>query len=372
MKKSGRGEVLVVGAGITGVTIAQCLADAGYGVELIDKRDHIGGNCSDYINEDGILVSRYGAHLFHTNDESVWSYIKKFSQWEPYRHTVFSFIEGKHVPVPINIETINILFGLGLKDPEEMKRWLEKEVEIIDDPKNSEEVALKIMGKRLYEKLFKNYTYKTWGRYPIELEASVISRIPMRFSLENHYFDDKYQFQPKYGFTKLFEKMIDNPKISLKLKMDFGEIKNHISKDTLVIYTGPIDEYFDYVFGKLEFRQISFTPVTYDKEYKLPNAVVNYPGEEEYFRAVEHKYISRQKHNKTVVSYERGVSSGIPCYPVLTVKNQQIYSKYLKKSQGEDNVIFAGRMGMFKYINMDVAIKEAMALVENLIKNETK
>ncbi len=368
-------DALVVGAGISGLTIAERLANFGKKVHVIDKRNHIGGNCYDFYNEDGILVSKYGAHLFHTNYEDVWEYVNKFSEFTPYQHKVLASVDGKLVPIPVNIKTVNMIFGLNIQNEEEMDEWLIKNQIKSDNPQNGEEAALSRVGKVLYEKMFRNYTKKQWDKYPEELDPSVLNRIPVRNNFDDRYFSDTYQGQPKEGYTKLFERMIDNPNITLSLSTDFFEAKESLPSHKWLFYTGPIDQYFDFKFSninKLEYRSIRFEFETYDKEHYQNNSVINYPNENEFTRIVEYKYFTGQKHPKTTISKEFSVDykPGIndPYYPVPNPQNQEIFEKYqeeAKRLEG-DGIYFVGRLANYKYFNMDQAFRNALVLFGDL------
>lgn len=373
-----KAEIVIIGAGISGAVLAQKYAQLGRKVWIIEKRNHIGGNCYDYYNEDGILVSKYGAHLFHTNYEDVWEYINKFSKWYPYEHRVLAKVDSKLVPVPVNITTVNKLFGLNIKDEEEMKHWLESVQVQNDNPQNGEEAALSKVGKVLYEKIFKNYTKKQWNKFPNELDAEVLNRIPVRTDFDDRYFSDKYQYLPEGGYTQMFEKMLDNPNIKVSLNTDFFDIRDEIGEFEKLFYTGPIDRFFDFRYNadnleqKLEYRSINFVWETYDREFYQENSVINYPSFEDgaFTRIVEYKHFTKQKHPKTTISKEFSTDyiegENEPYYPVPNPQNQAIYQKYREEAEKLTDIYFVGRLANYKYFNMDQAFKNALDLFKEL------
>lgn len=368
-------DIIIVGAGISGATLAQKYASQLHKkVLVLEKRNHIGGNCYDYVNDDGILVSKYGAHIFHTSFEDVWEYVTRFSDWNRYQHKVLSSIDGKLVPIPVNITTVNMLLNLSISSETEMKRWLEANTVKIPEPKNSEEMALSRVGPILFEKLFKHYTEKQWDAKPSELAASVIGRIPVRTNFDDHYFSDPHQGIPKEGYTKLFEKMLDHPNITVMLNTDFLNLKEQLTNYEKLFFTGPIDQFFGYKFGKqLQYRSIRFVFETYDKEYFQSNAVINYPNDYDYTRIVEYKYLSGQKHPKTTISKEFPTWKGEPYYPVPSKENLELYEAYRKEAEKAErnNIYFVGRLANYKYFNMDQAFKNALDLF-NSVENNNK
>ena len=340
---------------------------------VIEKRNHIGGNCYDYTDADGILLSKYGAHLFHTNDEDVWKYVQSFSQWYPHKHKVLASVDKHLVPVPVNITTVNILLGLQIKNEAQMRHWMKNNQITSPSIVNSEQAALARVGQYLYEKLFKNYTKKQWDKYPDELDASVLNRIPVRYTFDDHYFSDTYQYLPREGYTKLFQAMLQHPNITVRLNTDFFSIKEHIAAHKLLIYTGPIDQYFGHKFSQentLEYRSLRFVPETHDKEYYQSNSVINYPNEHAFTRIVEYKHLTGQKHPKTTIVKEYSTSVGEPYYPVPTPKNQALYEKYRQEAEAleKDGIYFVGRLANYKYINMDEAFKNALLLFSRMNK----
>jgi UDP-galactopyranose mutase len=304
-----KANIVIVGAGISGAVLAERYASIGKKVLVIEKRDHIAGDCYDYYNEDGILVSKYGAHLFHTNFEDVWEYVQKFSDWYKYEHKVLAKVDGKLVPVPANITTVNMLLGENIQNEEEMKNWLEKNTVHYDNPQNGKEAALSRVGKLLYEKIFKNYTKKQWDKYPEELDASVLNRIPVRTNFDDRYFSDKYQALPEGGYTQMFEKILKHPNITVLLNTDYFDVKDQLTGYQNLFYTGPIDRFFDFKHSlkeKLEYRSINFVFETIDKEYFQENSVINYPElvDGDFTRIIEFKHMTKQKHQQTTICYE--------------------------------------------------------------------
>lgn len=365
--------IIIVGAGISGAVLAERYASRGKKVLILEKRNHIAGNCYDYINEDGILISKYGAHLFHTNYEDVWKYIHRFAKWYPYEHRVLASVDGKLVPIPVNITTVNMLFGLSLSTEQEMQEWLLRHTIQNDNPQNGEEAALSRVGPVLYEKMFKQYTKKQWDKYPSQLDASVLNRIPVRTNFDDRYFSDKYQALPEGGYTKLFEKMLNHSNITIKLNTDFFAVRDSVKDCEKLFYTGPIDQFFDFKYSvkkKLEYRSINFVFETHDKEFYQENSVINYPNEHEYTRIVEYKHFTKQQHPKTTISKEFSVDYdpdiNEPYYPVPNPENQAIYDMYKKEADKLTDIYFVGRLANYKYFNMDQAFKNALDLFYRL------
>lgn len=365
--------ILIVGAGISGCTLAERFANIlNKKVIIIDKRPHIGGNCYDFYNK-GVLVPKYGPHFFHTNDEKVWNYINNFSEWKPYEHRVLSNIDGSNlVPVPVNIKTVNTIFGLSIQTSAEFDNWLEMEKEKIDNPKNSEEYAISRMGKRLYNILFKNYTKKQWDKWPSELDPTILARIPIRNNFDDRYFTDKYQAMPKDGYTKIFERMINHPNIKLKLNTDWLDFANSKDSYEMIFFTGRIDQFFSYKYEPLEYRSLKFVFETINKEYFQERAQVNYPNTEKFTRITEPKHATGQKSNYTTIIKEYSTWEGEPYYPVPSENNKSLYAKYQSdaKEYEKKNIYFVGRLAEYKYFNMDQAFKNALELFERIINEK--
>lgn len=367
-----KNKILVVGCGISGCTIAERYANLGKTVDIIDKRDHIGGNCFDYINEIGIRISKYGPHYFRTNDEDVWEYISKFSEWTSFEAKCLSHVDGKKVPIPVNIDTVNILFNTNIENESEMKEWLNNEIDNnIIEPKNSEESALKRVGKKLYEKMFKNYTQKQWDKEPKDIDPEVMNRIPIRFNHDDRYFTDKHQMYPINGYDSLFQKMLNNKNINLNLNTDWKDVRNNIDDYEKIFFTGKIDSYFDEKYGKLEYRSLRFEEENIDKEFFQDTIQENYPEINIPFtRIVEYKYQTKQKNQKTTIIREYPTWNGDPYYPVPTKTNNDLYKKYQIEagSLKKDGIYFVGRLANYKYLNMDQSIKNALDLFYSLEK----
>ena len=363
-------DIVIIGAGISGSVLAERYANLGKKVLIIEKRDHIAGNCYDYIDENGILVSKYGAHLFHTNEEDVWQYVNQFANWYPWEHKVIAQVDGQLVPIPVNITTVNKLFGTNITTEAEMKEWLDENRLPIDAPKDGREAALNKVGQVLYEKMFRHYTKKQWDKYPEELDASVLDRIPVRTNYDDRYFSDKHQALPVGGYTKLFEGILNHPNIEVLLNTDYFDIKDEVTGYDKLFYTGPVDRYFEFKHSlteKLEYRSINFVSETVDADFYQENSVVNYPGEEVGFtRIIEYKHFGNQKSDKTTIVKEYTTDEGDPYYPVPNPKNQQIYEKYKAEADALIDVYFVGRLANYKYFNMDQAFKNALELFYSL------
>lgn len=366
--------ILIVGAGLSGCVLAERFASIGHDITVIDKRDHIGGNVYDYLI-DGIMVSKYGAHIFHTSYEDVWEYVNRFAEWMPYEHRVLSRVDGKLVPIPINIDTVNEVMGTEIKDEEDMRRWLELQgADRIENPNNSEESALNRIGsKELYEKMIKYYTYKQWNMFPDKLEASVLDRIPVRTDHNDRYFSDKYEGIPKGGYTKFVTNMLGKEewgkKIGIMTGVDYFDYVKSKSyqKPDFVFFTGKIDSYFGEKFGQLEYRSLSFVHEIHERESYQPVAVVNYPTMDVQFtRIVEHKKLYQQKHPKTLITKEYSSAVGEPYYPIPNDRNRALYEKYQKEAEKAEGVCFVGRLANYKYFNMDQAIKNALDIFEEM------
>lgn len=369
-------DILIIGAGISGATLAERYASIGKKVVVLEKRGHIAGNCYDEYDENGILVSKYGAHLFHTNDAGVWEYVQRFAEWYPWEHKVIARVDNKTVPIPVNIDTVNILFGENISTEDEMKAWLDKNRIPFDKPKNGEEAVMNRVGPVLYEKMFKHYTKKQWDKYPEELNASVLERIPVRYNHDGRYFSDTYQALPKGGYTKVFENMLNHPNIAVMLNTDYFDVKDQFEGFEKLFYTGPIDRFFEFqdeLIEKLEYRSINFVTEHLDQEFFQENSVVNYPGQEvDYTRIIEYKHFGNQQSPKTSIVKEYTVDTGEPYYPVPNERNQQIYEKYKEKADLLQNVYFVGRLANYKYFNMDQAFRNALDLFNSLEASNLK
>jgi UDP-galactopyranose mutase len=361
---SGRYDYLIVGAGFAGSVLAERLASQhGARILLIDRRPHIGGNAYDEPNEAGILYHKYGPHIFHTNSDQVWDYLSQFTKWRPYEHRVRAIVRDKLVPIPINRTTLNELFGLDLKTDDEAADYLEKRAEPVDDIRTSEDVVINAVGRELYELFFQGYTRKQWGLDPSELDKQVTSRIPTRTNTDDRYFTDSHQAIPLHGYTAMFERMLDHPLIDRKLGTDFRDLKEraHEIADH-IIYTGPIDEYFDFTFGKLPYRSLKFDHRTLEKEWHQPVAVVNYPSPDvPYTRVSEYKHLTGQEAAVTTITYEYPSAEGDPYYPIPRAENQLLYKRYEALADSTQGVTFVGRLATYRYYNMDQIVGQALA-----------
>jgi UDP-galactopyranose mutase len=360
----GQYDVVIVGAGLSGCVMADRFSNVlNKKVLIVEKRDHIAGNCYDYM-DNGILINKYGAHLFHTNDDEVWEYVRRFSYWERWEHKVLASVDDKLVPVPVNITTINTLCDETIKTSDEAEEWLQKKCPKFESIKNSEEMARSRVGDVLYEKMFKNYTKKQWDRFPSELSPDVLARIPIHKDFDDRYFTDRFQALPKHGYTKMCENMIQNSLITVLLNTDFTKIRNSIPVDKIIIYTGPIDGYFNNSgFPKLEYRSLRFEKevIKNISGYFQQNSVINYPEQSVGFtRIVEYKHFLNQKSPHTVIVREYSSNDGEPYYPVPNKHNQSIYERYKTLAENEHNVHFLGRLATYKYFNMDQAIGTAL------------
>jgi UDP-galactopyranose mutase len=359
-------DYLVVGAGFAGAVAAERLARAGARVVLVDRRAHIGGNAYDHYDEAGILVHRYGPHIFHTNSAKVFDYLSRFTQWRSYEHRVLASIDGQLLPIPINLDTINRLYGLHLTS-EEVPGFLASRAEKRETLRTSEDVVVSKVGWDLYHKFFRNYTRKQWGLDPSELDASVIARIPTRTDRDDRYFTDTYQFMPLHGFTRMFEKMLDHPRINVMLQTDYREVREWLPYREMV-YTGPIDEFFGFRYGKLAYRSLEFEHRTVDQERVQPVAVINYPNDHAYTRVTEFKHLTGQVHPRSSIVYEFPRAEGDPYYPVPRPENAALYRRYEALAADTPNVHFVGRLATYRYYNMDQVVAQALTLCEKLVQ----
>jgi UDP-galactopyranose mutase len=362
-----RYDYLIVGAGFAGSVLAERLASQhGASVLLIDRRNHVGGNAYDEKDAAGILYHKYGPHIFHTNSEQVVDYLSQFTEWRPYEHRVLAEVRGRLVPIPINRTTLNKLFGLDLQTDEEAAEYLASRAEPVEDIQTSEDVVINAVGRELYELFFRGYTRKQWGLDPSELDKQVTSRIPTRTNTDDRYFGDTFQAMPCDGYTAMFERMTDHPRIEKLLGVDYRDLKNEIDAGH-IIYTGPIDEYFDFRFGKLPYRSLRFDHRTLDQEQFQPVAVVNYPSPEvPYTRISEYKHLTGQKHPKTSITYEYPSAEGDPYYPIPRPENQELFKRYEALADATDGVTFVGRLATYRYYNMDQIVGQALATFRRL------
>jgi UDP-galactopyranose mutase len=352
-------DYMVVGAGFAGSVLAERLAaDAGKRVLVVDRRPHIGGNAYDHYDDAGILVHRYGPHIFHTNSRMVFEYLSRFTQWRPYEHRVLASVDGQQVPIPINLDTINQLYGLRMSSFE-VEKFFRSVAEPREELRTSEDVVVSVVGRELYEKFFRNYTRKQWGLDPSELDASVTSRVPTRTNRDDRYFTDTYQVMPLHGYTRMFERMLTHPNISVMLNTDYRDVEGIIPYREMV-YTGPVDEYFEMRYGKLPYRSLQFKHETHAVPVFQKAPVVNYPNEQPYTRVTEFKYLTGQEHPATSIVYEYPCDDGDPYYPVPRPENAELYRRYKALADATAGVHFVGRLATYKYYNMDQVVAQSL------------
>ncbi len=355
-------DVMVVGAGFAGAVMAERLASQlDKKVLVVDRRPHVGGNAYDLLDDAGLLIHQYGPHIFHTNSADIFEYLSKFTDWRSYEHRVLAQVDGQLVPIPINRTTINALYGLDLTTDAEAAAFYDARREKLDIVTTSEDVVVSAVGRELYEKFFRGYTRKQWGLDPSELDKTVTSRVPTRTDTDDRYFGDTYQFMPAGGYTAMFERMLDHPNIDLLLGVDYRDVRDAYPHDHLV-FTGPIDEYFDHRFGKLPYRSLRFEHETLDQEWLQPVAVVNYPDETvPYTRITEYKHLTGQEHANTSITREYPCADGDPYYPVPRPENQALFKRYEALALQEPDVTFVGRLATYRYYNMDQIVGQALA-----------
>jgi UDP-galactopyranose mutase len=358
-------DYLIVGAGFAGSVLAERLAEgSGKRVLLCDKRPHIGGNAYDHYNEAGILVHKYGPHIFHTSSRDVFEYLSRFTEWRQYEHRVLASVDGQLVPIQINLDTVNRLYGLNLTSFQ-VDEFFKSVAEKVPAVRTSEDVVVSRVGRELYEKFFRGYTRKQWGLDPSELDASVTSRIPIRTSRDDRYFTDMYQAMPLHGYTRMFERMLSHPNIKVMLNADYREIERYIPFREM-IYTGPIDAFFDYVYGKLPYRSLEFRHETLAMPTFQAVGTVNYPNEHAYTRITEFKHLTGQEHARTSIVYEYPRAEGDPYYPIPRAENSALYQKYQALAGATKGVHFAGRLATYKYYNMDQVVAQALTMYSKI------
>lgn len=359
-------DYLIVGAGFAGSVIAERLA-AGLdkNVLVIDRREHIAGNAYDCADAAGVMIHRYGPHIFHTNAQRIVDYLSQFTDWLPYEHRVLASVDEHLVPIPINLTTLNQLFGLSM-DEEQAQAFLAARAEPVEDIRTSEDVVINQIGRELYEMFFQGYTRKQWGLDPSELDKSVTSRVPTRTNDDDRYFTDTFQMMPLLGYTKMFERILDHARIDLLLGSDFDSVRDRVQYKEL-IYCGPIDEFFDFCFGKLPYRSLRFLHETLPQARLQEVAVVNFPDPAvPYTRITEYKHLTGQEHALTSISYEFPCAEGEPYYPIPRSENADLYRRYSALAQSTPGVTFLGRLGTYKYYNMDQVVGQALALYQRI------
>ena len=367
---------VVVGAGLAGASAARILAEADKRVLVIERLRHVAGHAYDEFDENGILIHKYGPHIFHTKEKKVFDFVSKFTNWHYYQHRVLSYVDGMLVPFPINRDTINSLFGVNISTSQ-VEEFLKKEVEssdFNDPPQNFEDAVISQVGRRLYEKFFKNYTIKQWNRDPRELSADIARRIPTRSNRDGRYFSDRYQGLPKFGYTKMVENILNHPNISLLTNCDYFEIKDEL-KPNLTVYTGELDKFFDYSNGELEYRSLELIFETLEETQHQQVAVVNYPNDYDWTRITEFKLITGQRSNKTVLCYEYPKDKGEPYYIVMSEENMKkraMYMKEVEKLEKSGEYLFVGRLAEYKYYNMDQVILASMEKISRWLKGYSR
>lgn len=362
-------DFIIVGAGFSGAVVAEQLASSGLKVLIIDKREHLAGNAYDEFDKHGVQIHRYGPHIFHTNSERIFKYLSKFTGWREYEHRVLSRFDGEFYEFPINQNTINKLYNLRLDE-----RGIQEHFESVIEKSpitNSEDVCLNSVGRDLYEKFFKNYTIKQWGLHPTELSASVAARIPTRTNTDNRYFTDKFQYMPSEGYSSLFSNMLNHPNITIQLGVDYFENKNKLHASNIV-FTGKIDRFYNYCFGKLPYRSLQFDhEYIQDTQQYQPVGTVNYPNDKKYTRITEFKHLTGQEIRGTSIVREIPCDGGEPYYPIPRKENAKLYKQYEALANDETNVFFVGRLAQYKYYNMDQAVGAAITLSNRILnKND--
>ncbi|WP_081643368.1 UDP-galactopyranose mutase [Sphingobium bisphenolivorans] len=362
-------DVMVVGAGFAGAVMAERLAaDGGKKVLVVDRRPHVAGNAYDRLNEAGVLIHQYGPHIFHTNSQEIFDYLSRFTKWRPYEHRVLAAVDDMLLPIPINRTTINRLYNLNLQTEEEAAIFLAAQAEPVSVIRSSEDVVISAVGRELYEKFFQGYTRKQWGLDPSELDKAVTARVPTRTNVDDRYFTDAFQAMPLEGYTKMFERMLDHPNIDVMLGVDYCEARDAYPHDHLV-FTGPIDEYFGYRFGKLPYRSLRFQHETLPQEQFQPVAVVNYPSPDvPHTRITEYKHLTGQQAPATSITYEYPASEGDPYYPIPRPENQALFKRYEALALAQPDVSFVGRLATYRYYNMDQVVGQALATYRRMAK----
>ena len=351
---------LVVGAGFAGATLAERIArERGERVLVIDRRSHVAGNAFDHLDEAGVMVHRYGPHIFHTNSPAVSEYLSAFTAWRPYEHRVRGWVDGKLVPIPINADTVRLLYGLDLEG-DTLEQWFAAQAEPVAEVSTSEDVVVSRVGRELYEKFFRGYTRKQWGLDPSELDRSVTARVPVRTNRDDRYFTDSFQFMPRDGYTAMFARMLHHPLITVMLDTDWEAVRDSVGFRRLV-WTGPIDEFFGFRYGKLPYRSLQFRHETLDRADFQEVGTVNYPQTEAFTRVTEYKHLTGQVHPKTSVTYEYPCDEGDPYYPVPRAENQALFKRYEALADATSDTWFAGRLATYRYLNMDQVVAQALA-----------
>jgi UDP-galactopyranose mutase len=357
---------LVVGAGFAGSVCAERLAEAGHRVLLVDRRPHIGGNAFDRRDEHGILIHPYGPHIFHTNAKRVFEYLSRFTDWRFYEHRVLAKVDDDFVPIPINRTTLNRLYGLDL-DEKGAERYLESVREPREPIRTSEDVVLSSVGADLCDKFFRGYTAKQWGLDLSELSAGVAARIPTRTNDDDRYFGDQFQFMPTQGYTRMFERMLNHPNIEVRTATDMDEVREECA-GTHVVYTGPIDAFFGYRFGKLPYRSLEFVHEHLpDTDRFQAVGTVNYPNDEAFTRITEFKYLTGDEAPGTSLVREYPRAEGDPFYPIPRPENEALFKRYQQLADEVQGVTFVGRLAQYRYYNMDQVVAAALKAADDML-----
>lgn len=354
-------DAVVVGAGFAGSVMAERLASQdGRRVLVVERRPHVGGNAYDEVDAAGILVHRHGPHIFHTNSQRIVDYLSRFTAWRPYEHRVRAMVDGQALPVPINLDTVNRLYGLRLTSAE-LPEWFAARAERRDRLLTAEDVVVSKVGRHLYETFFRGYTRKQWGLDPSQLDAQVTARIPVRTNRDDRYFTDRFQAMPRDGYTSLFQRMLDHPRIAVRLNTDWREVAFEFGeRPPLLVWTGPIDAYFDHCHGALPYRSLSFRYETRDVPWAQDVGTLNFPNEEAYTRVTEMKHLTGQAHARTTLVYEYPRAEGEPYYPIPRPENAALYRRYATMAEQEPGVVFVGRLATYRYYNMDQVVAQAL------------
>ncbi len=360
-----KADVLVVGSGLAGSTAAERLAGKGFHVVVVEKRPHIGGNAHDDVDANGVLIHRYGPHVFHTDEAVVFDYLSQFTDWQPYEHRVLASVGGRLFPFPVNLDTLNRFFNLNLdeNEAEEFLRSIRAEPPEI---RTSEDVVLSRVGREICDAFFRGYTRKQWGLDLSEIDAEVANRIPVRTNRDDRYFTDRFQYMPKPGFTRMIERMLDHPRIEVIRNIDYLKHRGEF-KQKHIVFTGPIDAYFDFTYGKLPYRSIRFDFIHYPEIRRHQAApVINYPNDHAFTRVTEYKLLTFQTHPGTTIGFEYPGTEGEPCYPIPNSHHHSLYLKYATLASKERSVTFLGRLAEYRYYNMDQVVLRALVRADQI------
>jgi UDP-galactopyranose mutase len=364
-------DILIAGAGPVGCVIAErCSSVMGWKCLIVEKRDHIAGNCFDEKNPHGILYHKYGPHYMRFKKRKIFNYVSRFTKWINGNYIVKSSVNKNLYSIPINLNTLEKFFNEKFKSSTDAKKFIKSKLIKVKKIQNSEDYILSKLGREIYEKFYKNYTIKQWGIHPSKLGKEICGRLPIRYNRNDFYVNEKIKVMPKYGYTELFKKMLKNNKIDVLLNTDYKKIKNKIIPKIATIYTGPPDLFFKYKYGRLQWRSLDFKFKTIKRNYFQKYVQINFPNEKNYTRRVEIKHVTKQKSKFTTLSYEYPKSSGDPYYPINNDINKKKFNKYQKliKNLEKKNIFFEGRLAKYKYLNMDEVIENALLLFYKLKK----